>query len=67
MLKSLKIAVMMSNDKDVLVYMDIHAVELLIKGAKDLNFADFESLQTYTKKMLDKNVGVYAHSHGKQI
>ncbi len=34
---SLKMAVMMSNDKDVLVYMDIHAVELLIKGAKDLN------------------------------
>lgn len=67
MLISLKIAVMMSNDKDVLVYMDIHAVELLIKGAKDLNFADFKSLQTYTKKMLDKNVGVYAHSYGKQI
>ncbi len=51
---------MMSNDKDVLVYMDIHAVELLAKGAKDLNFADFESLQTYIKQLSDKNVGVYA-------
>ena len=47
---SLKISVMMSDDKDVLFYMDIHAVELLVKGAKDLNFADFKSLQTYTKK-----------------
>ncbi len=59
-LMPLKMAVMMSNDKDVLVYMDIHAVELLIKGAKDLNFADFESLQTYIKQLSDKNVGVYA-------
>ncbi len=59
-LMPLKMAVMMSNDKDVLVYMDIHAVELLAKGAKDLNFADFESLQTYIKQLSDKNVGVYA-------
>lgn len=29
-LMPLKMAVMMANDKDVLVYMDIHAVELLV-------------------------------------
>ena len=34
---------MMSMDKDVIVYMDIHAVELLVKDAKDMNFTDFES------------------------
>ena len=59
-LMPLKMATMMSKDKDVLVYMDIHAVELLVKGAKDLNFADFESAHTYLKQLADKKVGVYA-------
>ncbi len=53
-------AVMMAKDKDVLVYMDIHAVELLVKGAKDVNFADFESAHTYIKQLADNKVGVYA-------
>jgi predicted peroxiredoxin len=59
-LMPLKMAVMMSKDKDVLVYMDIHAVELLVKGAKELNFADFESAQTYIKELVANKVGVYA-------
>jgi predicted peroxiredoxin len=59
-LMPLKMALMMSDDKDVLVYMDIHAVELLVKGAKDMNFADFESAQSYINKLVDKKVGVYA-------
>ena len=59
-LMPLKMAVLMSKDKDVLVYMDIHAVELLVKSAKDLNFADFESAQTYIKELVAAGVGVYA-------
>ncbi len=59
-LMPLKMAVMMSMDKDVLVYMDIHAVELLVKGSKDLNFADFESAHAYIKQLTDKGVGIYA-------
>ncbi|MCX6236854.1 MAG: DsrE family protein [Bacteroidia bacterium] len=59
-LMPLKMAVMMAKDKDVLVYMDIHAVELLVKGAKDLNFADFESAQTYIKQLAGMRVGIYA-------
>jgi predicted peroxiredoxin len=59
-LMPLKMAVMMSDDKDVLVYMDIHAVLLLVKGSEDLKFADFESAHTYIKKLIDKGVGVYA-------
>jgi predicted peroxiredoxin len=59
-LMPLKMANMMAADKDVIVYMDIHAVELLVKGAKDLKFADFESAQTYIKGLVDKKVGVYA-------
>jgi predicted peroxiredoxin len=59
-LMPLKMATMMAEDKDVLVYMDIHAVELLVKDAEDLNFADFESVQTYLKQLADKGVGVFA-------
>jgi predicted peroxiredoxin len=56
----LKMALMMSKDQDVLIYMDIHAVELLVKNAKDLNYSDFESFQTYMKQLIDKKVGIYA-------
>lgn len=59
-LMPLKMANMMAMDKDVIVYMDIHAVEMLVKGAKDLKYADFESLQTYIKLLAEKKVGVYA-------
>jgi len=59
-LMPLKMAVMMADDKDVLVYMDIHAVHLLVKGSEDLKFADFESAHTYIKKLIEKGVGVYA-------
>src|SRR5674476_889334 len=59
-LMPLKMATMMAMDKDVLVYMDIHAVELGVKSAKDLNYADFESFKTYIKKLNDMKVGVYA-------
>jgi predicted peroxiredoxin len=59
-LMPLKMAVMMSMDKDVIVYMDIKAVELVVKGAKDLNFADFESAQTYFKQLIDNKVVVCA-------
>jgi predicted peroxiredoxin len=59
-LMPLKMAVMMSMDKDVIVYMDIHAVELLVKDSKDLTYADFESAHAYIKQLTDKGVGVYA-------
>lgn len=59
-LMPMKMAVMMAEDKDVLVYMDINSVELLVKGAKDLEYKDFDTFQTYLKQLLDKKVGVYA-------
>lgn len=59
-LMPLKMAVMMSMDKDVIVYMDIHAVQLLVKSSEDMKFADFESAHTYIKQLTDKGVGVYA-------
>jgi predicted peroxiredoxin len=59
-LMPLKMANMMAVDKDVIVYLDIHAVELVVKGAKDMNYSDFESCQNYIKQLIDKKVGVYA-------
>jgi predicted peroxiredoxin len=59
-LMPLKMAVMMSADKDVIVYMDIHAVNFLVKGSEDIKFADFESAHSYIKQLTDKGVGVYA-------
>ncbi len=59
-LMPLKMATMMAADKDVLVYMDIHAVHLLTKDSKDLIFADFESAHTYIKRLIEMKVGVYA-------
>lgn len=59
-LMPLKMATIVASDKDVIVYMDIHAVELLVKGAKDMTYSDFDSFQTYIKQLLDKKVGIYA-------
>lgn len=59
-LMPLKMATMMAMDKDVVIYMDIHAVELLVKGAKDMTYADFESFQTYVKQLVDKGISVMA-------
>ncbi len=59
-LMPLKMATMMAEDKDVLIYMDIHAVHLLVKGAEDIEFADFESGHTYIRRLLKMNVGIYA-------
>lgn len=59
-LMPLKMALHMSKDKDVLIYLDIEAPKLVVKNAKDLTYADFESLQTYLKKLLDAGVGIYA-------
>ncbi|OIP84887.1 MAG: peroxiredoxin [Porphyromonadaceae bacterium CG2_30_38_12] len=59
-LMPLKMATMMAMDKKVLVYMDIKAVELLVKGSKDLTYLDFESAHTYINKLAEMKVGIYA-------
>jgi predicted peroxiredoxin len=56
----LKMAVMMAEDKDVIVYLDIHAVEFLVKGAEDISHEGFESAHTYIQALVEKNVGVFA-------
>jgi predicted peroxiredoxin len=59
-LMPLKMANMMAQDKDVIVYLDIHAVELVTKTSKDMQFADFEPLKKLLQGLIDKKVGIYA-------
>ena len=56
----LKMADLMSNDKDVLVYLDIDAVNFLIEDSEDINFDEFESAHTYINRLVKNGVGVYA-------
>lgn len=59
-LMPMKMAVMMAKEKDVLVYLDIDAVELVVKDAEDITHDGFDSFQTYLSKLNEMNVGVYA-------
>lgn len=58
-LMPLQMAVMMSDSQDVLVYFDIDAVEVVLKGADDLTYKQFSSSQTQLGKLLEKGVPVY--------
>jgi len=60
LLMPLKMATMMAKDKDVLIYMDIEAVKVLVKGAIDITHPEFESAHTYIKQLSSMGVGIYA-------
>jgi len=55
-----KMATGMADDKDVILYLDIHAVELVKKDAKDLTMEGFEPLSKYIGILLSKGVKIYA-------
>lgn len=59
-LMPLKMATMMAADKDVLIYMDIDAVKILVKGAIDIEHPEFESALTYIQQLSKLGVGIYA-------
>jgi predicted peroxiredoxin len=59
-LMALQMAVMMSEDKDVLVYFDIKGVEVVLKDAADIQFSHFPSAQTQLKKLAERKVTVMA-------
>ncbi len=59
-LMALKMAELMADDHDVLVYCDITGVELVLKDAPDLKFEPFASSQTALKNLLDKGAIVMA-------
>jgi predicted peroxiredoxin len=59
-LMALKMAVMMSMDKDVIVYIDIKGVEMLVKTSKDMKFKDFPTLFELLDQLATKKVTVMA-------
>jgi predicted peroxiredoxin len=59
-LMALKMAVMMSMDKDVLVYIDIEGVKMLVKTSKDMKFKDFPTLFELLDQLAAKKVTVMA-------
>jgi len=59
-LMALTMATRMSNDKDVLVYLDIEAVHLVLKDATPVEHAEFESSDALLKKLLDSKATIMA-------
>ena len=59
-LMALRMAEMMSEDKDVLVYFDIKAVEVVLKDAPDVQFKDFPTAQAQIKKLGERKVTLMA-------
>ena len=57
-LMALQMAFMMSDDKDVAVYMDIKAVNVFVKEAPDLAVDPFPSARTLLDSLLTRNVPV---------
>jgi predicted peroxiredoxin len=57
-LMALKMAEIMSEDKDVLIYFDIKGVEVVLKESQDITCAQFPSSKTQLKKLIDKGVKV---------
>jgi predicted peroxiredoxin len=57
---ALKMATMMAEDKDVLVYLDIKGIELVLKDAKDVTYPTFPSAQESLKMLIEKGIAVYA-------
>jgi predicted peroxiredoxin len=58
-LMGLRMANLMAEDKDVLVYLDIKAVEVVLRDAPDLQQKPFDSSKTQLRALLDKNVPVF--------
>jgi predicted peroxiredoxin len=58
-LMGLRMANVMSSDKDVLVYFDVKGVEVVLKDAEEIVREPFESAQTQLKTLLQQGVEVY--------
>jgi predicted peroxiredoxin len=59
-LMALKMAMMMSKDKDVLLYLDIEAVKLVLKDSKDMKYADFPPLKELLQHLIDAKITIMA-------
>lgn len=58
-LMALKMATLMSADRDVLVYFDLKGVNVVLKDAPDVTFPTFDSSKSQLKVLRDKGVPLY--------
>jgi predicted peroxiredoxin len=59
-LMALQMAQMMAQDREVLVYLDIHGIEVVLADAEDLSFGHFPSSRTQIAALLAAGVPVFA-------
>jgi predicted peroxiredoxin len=59
-LMALNMANLMSADHDVLVYFDIKAIEVVLKSAEDLKYAQFPTLKSQLSALREKGVTLMA-------
>ena len=59
-LMALRMAEIMSEDKDVLVYFDIKGVEVVLKDATEIQFKEFPTSTAQLKKLVDRKVALMA-------
>jgi predicted peroxiredoxin len=57
-LMALKMAEIMSEDKDVLLYFDIRGIEVVLKDSMDITHAHFPGSKTQLKKLIGKGVQI---------
>ncbi len=57
---ALRMADIMQEQKDVLVYFDIKGIEACLKDAPDIQFSQMPSSQTLMRRLLDKKVTIMA-------
>jgi predicted peroxiredoxin len=59
-LMALRMAEMMAEDKDVLVYFDLQGIEVVLKDAGDIQYKEFPAAQAQLKKLVDRKVTLMA-------
>ncbi len=59
-LMPLQMATMMAPGKDVLIYLDIDAVNLVTKDAEDITYGHFTPMKESMNNLLEMGVSIYA-------
>jgi predicted peroxiredoxin len=59
-LMALRMAELMSEDHDVLVYFDISGIDLVLKDAPDVQFKQFPSSKAQLQKLIERGVTLVA-------
>ncbi len=57
---ALKMANLMAEDHDVLVYFDIKGIEVVLNDAEDISYPTFPTANESLQKLLDKGIIVFA-------